>query len=91
MATAQSTWVRQVNTVYLIASESSPEEYYIGITSDLEKRLAAHNAGRSRHTSKFMPWQVVVTLTFADPGRALEFEKYLKSHSGRAFLNRHFR
>jgi len=37
------------------------------------------------------PWRVVVALEFADARRAVEFEKHLKSGSGRAFATRHFR
>ena len=83
--------VHPPRTVYVIESASDRRRYYIGITGDLSKRLAAHNAGESRHTSKFRPWHAVVTIDFADSARALKFERYLKSHSGRAFLSRHFR
>ena len=41
--------------VYLIKSKSHPNQTYIGITSDLGKRLAVHNSGGSAHTSKFKP------------------------------------
>jgi len=42
--------------VYLLQSEAFTGERYIGITADLRKRLAEHNAGRSPHTSKYAPW-----------------------------------
>jgi hypothetical protein len=32
----------------------------------------------------------VVVIEFAEEGRAIEFEKYLKSGSGVAFAKRHF-
>ena len=79
------------NTVYVIESEADPRQFYIGLTSNLGQRLLAHNAGRSRHTSKYCPWRLIVAVDFAATDRAAEFERYLKSHSGRAFLNRHFR
>ncbi len=91
MPPAPSHGVQTPDTVYLIASASHSEKYYVGITSNLAERLEAHNAGGSRHTSKFRPWRVVGSVTFADAARALRFEKYLKSGSGRAFLTRHFR
>jgi putative endonuclease len=37
--------------VYLLESIDFPEETYIGLTDDLRKRLAAHNAGQSKHTA----------------------------------------
>jgi len=80
-----------VRTVYLIRSLSHTDETYVGSTSELAKRLAEHNAGQSSHTAKFAPWKLVVALQFADVRKANAFERYLKSGSGRAFANRHFR
>ena len=36
--------------VYLLQSISHPEQRYVGLTSDFDKRLAAHNTGQSPHT-----------------------------------------
>ena len=74
--------------VYIIRSASSAEQSYVGATADLKQRVADHNAGKSTHTAKFMPWELVWYCAFADKFRALEFEKYLKSHSGKAFANK---
>jgi predicted GIY-YIG superfamily endonuclease len=60
------------------------------LTSDLHKRLAKHNAGKSPHTRKFTPWECVVAIWFADHAKAEAFEEYLKHGSGHAFGNRHF-
>jgi len=76
--------------VHLLRSEKDPRQVYVGLTSDFDRRLAEHNAGKSVHTAKYMPWRGAVCLAFADKHRALEFEAYLKSGSGRAFANRHF-
>ena len=54
------------------------------VTTDLEKRLQAHNAGASLHTSKYRPWKVVMYLCFEDDRRAMELERYLKTGSGQA-------
>ena len=74
--------------VYIIRSSSSPEQTYVGASSDLKQRITDHNAGKSTHTAKFTPWELVWYSAFTDKFRALEFEKYLKSHSGRAFANK---
>ena len=76
--------------VYLIESISCPGKRYIGLTRSLDKRLKEHNAGKSPHTSKFIPWRVVVAIRFADDQKADAFESYLKSGSGHAFAKRHF-
>lgn len=74
--------------VYLLQSISHPEQRYVGLTSDLDKRLAAHNAGQSPHTAKFRPWKLASFHAFVDEAMAADFEKYLKSDSGRAFANK---
>jgi putative endonuclease len=79
------------NTVYVLKSELHPHRYYTGITSDLSRRLAAHNEGTTKHTATGRPWQVVVTIEFKDATAAAAFEKYLKSGSGRTFARAHFR
>lgn len=76
--------------VYLLRSIDHPDKRYVGLTRDLTQRLAEHNAGRSRHTSKFAPWKIAVAVYFEDSGKAEAFEKYLKQGSGHAFAKRHF-
>ncbi|MDP1699645.1 MAG: GIY-YIG nuclease family protein [Aestuariivirga sp.] len=58
------------------------------MTADLKQRIADHNSGKSRHTSKFSPWELLCYTAFPSKFTALEFEKYLKSHSGRAFAKK---
>ncbi|MBI3784818.1 MAG: GIY-YIG nuclease family protein [Deltaproteobacteria bacterium] len=74
--------------VYLLRSIPSPDQRYIGMTSDLQNRLHDHNAGRSAHTSKYRPWAVVTYLCFESDQRAIDFERYLKTGSGFAFANK---
>ena len=64
--------------------------WYVGVTNDVERRLSEHNAGKCIHTNKFKPWTLRTYTAFVERKRAEEFEKYLKSHSGRAFSKRHF-
>jgi putative endonuclease len=77
--------------VYVLRSQRDRTRYYTGVTSSLHDRLAAHNAGQSPHTADGTPWEVDVSIAFADERRALAFERYLKSGSGCAFARRHFR
>jgi len=74
--------------VYLIRSQSHPQQSYIGITTDLKKRMATHNNGGSVHTSKFKPWKLVTYVAFSEDSKALAFETYLKTGSGRAFAKK---
>ena len=76
--------------VYMLQSVQCPERYYVGMTEDLSERLDAQNARKVAHTSKFAPWEIETALAFRDREKALAFEQYLKSHSGRAFAKKHF-
>ncbi len=76
--------------VYLISSIAFPEQKYVGFTEDVKKRLSTHNAKGSTHTAQHAPWELQACFAFQDKQRALDFEKYLKSHSGRAFSSKHF-
>ena len=75
--------------VYLLISETHPRQHYIGLTGNLKKRLAEHNHLRSKHTSKFAPWNLAAYFAFARRETAVAFEQHLKSHSGKVFLKRH--
>ncbi|MBN1340526.1 MAG: GIY-YIG nuclease family protein [Bacteroidales bacterium] len=42
---------------YISCKSLADGSFYIGYTNDLQKRLAQHNNGESRYTSKKMPWK----------------------------------
>lgn len=74
---------------YLLRSETDPERTYVGLTDNLERRLAEHNEGKSIHTNKFRPWKLMTSIAFDERENAEAFERYLKSHSGRSFSKKH--
>ncbi|HEX4097955.1 MAG TPA: GIY-YIG nuclease family protein [Caulobacteraceae bacterium] len=76
--------------VYILESLTAPDRFYAGVTKDLPARVQKHNAGEVSHTSKFTPWRVRTYFGFTNEKRAFEFEKYLKSASGRAFAKKRF-
>ena len=80
----------EARVVYVLRSERDLRRHYVGLTSDVRSRLADHNAGGSAHTEKYRPWRLVVSIEFETAAQAAEFERYLKSGSGRAFARRHF-
>ncbi|MBP7854726.1 GIY-YIG nuclease family protein [Candidatus Babeliales bacterium] len=73
--------------VYILRSLSNPEQTYVGFTRNLSDRLKRHNAGVCTYTSKYIPWNVVTYTAFADLDLAIEFEKYLKTSSGKKFMS----
>lgn len=77
--------------VYLLRSVRDPKQTYVGFTEDLKQRLAAHNAGKALHTKKFRPWLLETYLAFANESTARDFERYLKTASGKAFARKRLR
>jgi putative endonuclease len=77
--------------VYILKSLADPTRYYTGVTSDPRARLINHNEGLSTHTQQFRPWRMLVVIEFDEEEPAVEFERYLKTGSGREFARRHFR
>ena len=73
---------------YILQSETYPDRYYTGFTENLESRLKSHNQGNNPHTSKDKPWRIKTAVAFTDRQRAIDFESYLKSPSGRAFAKK---
>jgi putative endonuclease len=76
--------------VYLLRSVNFTDQTYIGYTEDLKQRMTAHNAGESKHTAKYKPWNLIGYHAFSDKRKAQEFEHYLKTGSGQAFASKHF-
>jgi predicted GIY-YIG superfamily endonuclease len=77
--------------VYIIKSNIKPDCYYTGITEKIDRRLIEHNQGKSPHTAKSRPWELICYTAFTNHKKAIAFERYLKTGSGRAFSNKHFR
>lgn len=82
--------MNEFSYVYMLQSQLRPDAHYVGLTDDLKCRLSDHNAGRVSHSSKLRPWRIKTAVAFTDRSRAAEFERYLKSASGRAFAKKHF-
>ena len=74
--------------VYHLQSQLYPDKFYVGFTTDLNKRMAEHNSGKSVHTKKYLPWKIVSFTGFVDKVRAEQFELYLTTSSGRAFAKK---
>jgi putative endonuclease len=74
--------------VYIIQSEKFPGRFYTGFSENLESRLADHNSGKNANTVKYRPWCIKTAVAFTDRQKALDFEIYLKSPSGRAFAKK---
>jgi predicted GIY-YIG superfamily endonuclease len=74
--------------VYILQSIAFPVHFYVGLTHDLRARLRKHNDREVPHTAKHGPWRLKTYVAFSDHQKAAEFERYLKSASGRAFAKK---
>ena len=74
--------------VYILCCISDPDRFYIGFTADLQRRLHDHNAKQVPHTAKYAPWKLKTYVSFSDEKQARDFERYLKTASGRAFAKK---
>lgn len=72
---------------FVYAIKSLSKKYiYVGLTNNLDRRINQHNKGREKTTKPYIPFQLIFTKTFVDRISAREFEKYLKSGTGKKFL-----
>ena len=59
--------------------------FYTGCTGNLDERMNDHNNGKINYTSTRLPFELKTYIVFSDKYKAFNFEKYLKSGSGKAF------
>jgi putative endonuclease len=73
---------------YVYILKCSDNTYYTGCTSDLDDRLNRHLKGENTYTKSRLPVVLVGYTAFYNKYKAYEFEKYLKSGSGKAFAKK---
>jgi len=74
---------------YVYIVKCNDGTYYVGCSQNIEDRINRHNRGSVPATKYRKPVQLISYTTFIDKYKAFQFEKYLKSGSGRAFMKRH--
>ncbi len=74
--------------VYIIQSLVDPKRFYTGFTENIENRLKDHNSGKNSHTAELKPWRIKTAIAFTNRQKALDFETFLKTKSGRAFAKK---
>jgi len=71
--------------VYILKSELDGG-YYYGSTSDLDRRVKEHNAGKVRSTKSRRPLHLHYHEELPDKSSALKRERYFKGRSGYRWL-----
>ncbi|MBU4483913.1 GIY-YIG nuclease family protein [bacterium] len=72
---------------YILKSKTSARTY-VGVTGNIERRLKEHNNGAVDATANDKPFNLVSYIAFIDRKKAYDFERYLKTASGRSFLKK---
>jgi putative endonuclease len=75
--------------VYILLSSKS-HIFYFGSTNELKSRFRLHNSGNIRSTKPHRPWRLVWYSAFSTEKEARDFERYLKTGSGKAFAYKRF-
>ena len=74
--------------IYILFSQSA-NKYYVGQTSDVQRRLEEHNNPivNSKFTAKFIPWVIAVFFPVSDSrADAMKIEKFIKAQKSKKFI-----
>ncbi len=72
--------------VYIIYSQKL-DKFYIGYTSNIQMRMHEyHNQGRSKFTSKGIPWEFKYSEPFETEIEAMRREKQIKNMKSRKYI-----
>jgi putative endonuclease len=75
--------------MYYVYSLKCRDGFYIGCTHNIEERFQRHQNGHVPATQNRLPVILEFYIAIEDKYKAFQFEKYLKSGSGRAFIKKH--
>jgi putative endonuclease len=73
--------------VYILFSEKFGKTY-VGQTSDIQKRITMHCAGRVKSTKRYAPWKLIHSEEFDSRSEAMAKEEWYKSSSGRKSIQK---
>jgi putative endonuclease len=75
---------------YVLLSQKD-NNYYIGYTNNLKRRLEEHNSGKNFSTKPRTPLKLIYFEGCINEDDAKQREKYLKSTIGRRFIKKRLR
>ena len=74
--------------VYILFSETR-SRYYVGQTTDIDKRLKRHNRGIVPSTKEGIPWKLVLQIPVDSRSEAMQLEKRIKKRGAKRFIDDH--
>lgn len=77
--------VKNFHYVYILKSLTDGK-WYTGCTSDLRKRFAEHNDGKSTYTKARGPYELIYYEASLNKEDAFARERYLKSGMGKRYV-----
>ncbi|TCK66688.1 putative endonuclease [Winogradskyella wandonensis] len=75
--------------VYILFSKAR-SRYYVGQTSDIEKRFKRHNQGKVPSTKLGIPWELVLQIEVEGRSEAMVLEKRIKKRGAKRYLDNYF-
>ena len=72
---------------YILKSQKN-NKYYIGSTSDLNKRFNEHNAGKVKSTKLYIPWDIYYFEQFDSQKPAILRESQIKAWKKRSMIEK---
>jgi len=74
--------------VYLLENQND-KGWYIGMTTDLRRRLKEHQSGKGGRTTKLKKnWKLIYFEGYVNRKDAIGRERFLKSGSGRKYIKK---
>ncbi|MBK9190253.1 MAG: GIY-YIG nuclease family protein [Crocinitomicaceae bacterium] len=77
----------KIYSVYVIRSINTAK-IYVGMATNIQKRLNEHNAGKSKYTYSFKPWELIYSEQIGNSQECRIREKYFKGTAGKKFLHK---
>ena len=73
--------------VYILKSKTN-NKFYVGQTSNLERRLLYHNYGYSKATKSGIPWELEYSENYKSRSDAVRREKEIKNYKSRSYIKK---
>ena len=74
-----------MGVVYILFSKKL-NKFYVGSSTDIDRRLTEHNSGKSKFTSRGMPWLLIYKEDYSTLTEAKKRELQIKKRKSRFYL-----
>ena len=74
-----------MGVVYILFSKKL-NKFYVGSSTDIDRRLTEHNSGKSKFTSRGMPWLLMYKEDYPTLTEAKKRELQIKKRKSRIYI-----